>query len=332
MPNSVNSSAIFPKGFPKVSVTIPVFNDQETIVRALESVYASKYPDYEVIVVDDGSQDQSVAIIKNWCEKTAHPVRLLRKKHGGKASAVNFGAQESHGMILFFLDADSYVIPDFIERSLAILEKTGKGAIDYVQQVSNPHATLWTRLSEFERKLLELHPDNFGALFAIKRGIFENYLFTDCLSPQFDLDIRLSRANLLLFDPTHIVFSDEPESFTKMFQRKTRWTYGFLEAVKRNGFENRRDRFSFSLRFSLSFIGLFLMIFPIFLGITMNPLFLAFPVILFLVLLTKNGILAYQLKLTPWLSVIYTFYQLYILNLAVIVALARFLLRRPPAW
>jgi cellulose synthase/poly-beta-1,6-N-acetylglucosamine synthase-like glycosyltransferase len=257
---------------------------------------------------------------------------LLRKDHDGKASAANLGAQESHGKVLFFLDADSYVVSNFIEKSLMTLEKTGTGAIDYVQQVSNPDATLWTRVSDFERKLLELRPDNFGALFVIKREVFGKYPFTNCLSPQYDIDIRLSRADLLVFDPTHIVFSDEPERLVRVFQRKVRWTYGFLEAIKNNGFEKKHDKALFVLRISLSFIGLLLLIFPVIFGITMNPLLLVFPIAFFLVLFAKNVILAAYSGLSLRLSFVYTLYQLFVLNPAVVLAITRFMLRRPPKW
>ncbi|MFW9914535.1 MAG: glycosyltransferase, partial [Candidatus Thorarchaeota archaeon] len=301
------------------SVIIPVFNAQETIARTLDSVFASEYPDYEVLVVDDGSQDQTIKILEDWKEKTGYSIKLLRKDHGGKASAANFGAQESRGNFLLFLDADSYVVPDFIEKSLGILEKTKKGAIDYVQQVSNPQTNLWTKVSEFERKLLELHPDNFGALFVIKREIFEKYPFKNSHSPQYEIDIRLLRANLLVFDPSPVVFSDEPEKFRKMIRRKIRWNYGFLEAIQINGFEKRIDKLLFVLRISISFIGFFLVISPLILGIVVNPAFLIFPICVFLVLWAKNIILAIQMGLSLHLSFVFTFYQLYILNLAVIL-------------
>ncbi len=315
-----------------ISIIIPVFNAQETITRTLDSVFASKYPDYEVLIVDDGSQDQTIAVLENWKEETGCSIKLLRKDHGGKASAANFGVQESQGSFLFFLDADSYVVPDFIEESLKILEKMKKGAIDYVQQVSNPQTNLWTKVSEFERKLLELHPDNFGALFVIKREIFEKYPFTTSLSPQYEIDIRLLRANLLVFDPTPVVFSDEPEKLSKMFRRKIRWNYGFLEAIQINGFEKRIDKFLFTLRISMSFIGFFLMIFPFILGIVVNPAFMIFPLCAFLVLWAKNIILAIRMGLSLRLSFVFTLYQFYVLNLAVILAILRFMLKRPPKW
>ncbi|MHA2367578.1 MAG: glycosyltransferase [Candidatus Hodarchaeales archaeon] len=270
--------------------------------------------------------------LEDWKEKTGCPIKLLRKDHGGKASAANFGAQESQGSLLFFLDADSYVVPDFIEKSLNILQQTKKGAIDYVQQVSNPQINLWTKVSEFERKLLELHPDNFGALFVIKREIFEKYPFTTSLSPQYEIDIRLLRVNLLVFDPTPVVFSDEPEKFSKMLRRKIRWNYGFLEAIQINGFEKKADRFLFTLRILISFIGFFLMVFPFILGMAVSPAFLIFPICAFLVLWVKNVILAIRMELSLHLSFVFTLYQLYVLNLAVILAILRFMLRRPPKW
>ncbi len=93
--------AIHSSRAPKVSVVIPVHNGAEFLGRCLESVFASDYPEFEVIVVDDASADESASIAAEF------PVRLIRSaQRRGAAAARNMGAETTRGEILFFLDAD----------------------------------------------------------------------------------------------------------------------------------------------------------------------------------------------------------------------------------
>lgn len=84
-----------------ISIIIPNRNGEATIARCLEAAFASRYPSFEVIVVDDASEDRSVEIIRRF------PCKLLRlERHAGAAAARNLGARHSRGEILFFTDAD----------------------------------------------------------------------------------------------------------------------------------------------------------------------------------------------------------------------------------
>ena len=86
---------------PIASIIIPNFNGQMTIETCLGAAFASDYPDFEVIVVDDKSEDNSVELINKF------PCRLLKlEKHSGAAAARNAGAAISRGQLLFFTDAD----------------------------------------------------------------------------------------------------------------------------------------------------------------------------------------------------------------------------------
>ncbi|HWR57449.1 MAG TPA: glycosyltransferase [Thermodesulfovibrionales bacterium] len=87
-----------------VSVIIPNYNSGVNIRRCLEAVYRSDYPEFEVVVVDDCSTDDSVEMIRNF------PCRLVRlDRHSGASRARNVGAQSSNGEILFFMDSDCLV-------------------------------------------------------------------------------------------------------------------------------------------------------------------------------------------------------------------------------
>ena len=93
-------------GQPAISVVIPVCNGAGTLHACLESVYKSAFADFEVVVVDDGSVDGTASVAGSF------PCSLLElPKNSGAATARNIGARESHGYIIFFLDADILIRP-----------------------------------------------------------------------------------------------------------------------------------------------------------------------------------------------------------------------------
>ena len=103
---------------PRVSVIIPAYNAAATIAGTVESVLAQTCQDFEIICVDDGSTDATVAIIKQFGER----VRLIEQANSGPAAGRNNGARNSSGEYLAFLDADDLWAPQFLERSVAALD------------------------------------------------------------------------------------------------------------------------------------------------------------------------------------------------------------------
>jgi len=102
-----------------VSVIIPLYNKQRYIQRALDSVFAQTYKDYEVLVVDDGSTDNGPDIV----QRCGHSrVRLIRQANAGPGAARNRGTRESSGPYIAFLDADDEWLPAFLEVSMNHLQ------------------------------------------------------------------------------------------------------------------------------------------------------------------------------------------------------------------
>jgi glycosyltransferase involved in cell wall biosynthesis len=102
---------------PQVSVIIPTYNSARYLVEALESVLAQTFRDVEVLVIDDGSTDETPEIMKRYGE----PVRYLRQENAGVAAARNRGIGESSGKYIAFLDADDTWYPQKLERQMAAL-------------------------------------------------------------------------------------------------------------------------------------------------------------------------------------------------------------------
>jgi len=106
---------------PFVSVIIPVFNMQDYLAYTVESVLASKYSSFEVLIVDDGSSDQSLQIAKEYSQKDQR-IRVFSHKNAGVSSARNHGIREAIGKYILPVDADNMISADYIESAVAVLE------------------------------------------------------------------------------------------------------------------------------------------------------------------------------------------------------------------
>jgi glycosyltransferase involved in cell wall biosynthesis len=106
-----------------VSVIIPAYNAAATVARTIDSALAQTHEPIEIIVVDDGSKDDTTAVVETF----GPPVKLVRKPNGGPASARNLGARLATGEWLAMLDADDWWLPAKLERQFARLDAAGDG-------------------------------------------------------------------------------------------------------------------------------------------------------------------------------------------------------------
>lgn len=99
----------------KVSVVIPTYNYGNFISEAVESVLAQTFPIFEIIVVDDGSSDNTEEVIKQFGDKVRH----IKQKNSGVCAARNNGVKNAGGDFIAFLDADDTWLPEKIEKQIA---------------------------------------------------------------------------------------------------------------------------------------------------------------------------------------------------------------------
>jgi glycosyltransferase involved in cell wall biosynthesis len=100
----------------RFSVIIPVFNKGPYVSKAIESVLEQTFRDFELIVVDDGSTDDSLSIVRFVLDSCVIPYQLIHQKNAGVSTTRNNGVAVSHGEYICFLDADDWWAPSFLEK------------------------------------------------------------------------------------------------------------------------------------------------------------------------------------------------------------------------
>ena len=107
-----------------VSIITPIYNGERYVSETINSVLNQTYSKWEMIVVDDGSKDNSAAIVRQFADKD-NRIQLLQQPNGGSASARNNGIKHANGQYIALLDADDLWEPNFLESQLALMKEKG---------------------------------------------------------------------------------------------------------------------------------------------------------------------------------------------------------------
>lgn len=105
-----------------VSIIVPVFNVEYYLKRCIDSILGQSYPNFELILVNDGSTDNSYSICSSFQQKD-HRIVVVDKENGGLSSARNAGIDIAKGTFITFIDSDDYVHPDYLKSMMEIILK-----------------------------------------------------------------------------------------------------------------------------------------------------------------------------------------------------------------
>lgn len=179
----------------KISVIIPCYNNELYIGRSIESVLSQDYPNIEVIVVDDGSTDNSKEVIHNYA------VKYIYQENRGCSYARNVGANYSTGKYLVFLDADDWLLDNALNINVAYLMENEEAAF-----VAGSYQFFYQSRNVFDDRLISLHKDPYLGLLNInfigmiatvmfRKNIFDDFKFNDKLKvcEDYDLFLRICR-------------------------------------------------------------------------------------------------------------------------------------------
>lgn len=157
----------------KASVIIPVYNEEGSIRPCLDSLLTQSLKDFEIIVVDDGSTDETLDTVKRF-----EAVKVFTQGHRGAGAARNLGASKARGEILVFVDADMTFAKDFLKNLIKPISRTIIGTFSKEEYLGNKD-NLWARCWNLNRGIppTKMHPANYPdtdkVFRAIKKVAFE---------------------------------------------------------------------------------------------------------------------------------------------------------------
>ena len=109
----------------KVSIIIPNYNCENYLGETIDSVLAQTYEDWELLIVDDCSTDNSVEVIQSYCEKDERIKLFVNEKNSGAAASRNRAMREATGKWIAFLDSDDLWLPEKLEKQLSFMTENG---------------------------------------------------------------------------------------------------------------------------------------------------------------------------------------------------------------
>jgi GT2 family glycosyltransferase len=200
-------------GTPRISVVMPVRNSARWLAAAIDSVLGQSFADFELIVVDDGSTDESPAIAAGYAGRDAR-VRVIRQEHRGVPAALNRALAVARAPLIARLDSDDEALPQRLARQLGYLEAhpdvvlLGSWA-DVIDEAGNVVGQLQpdTRPDRLMSVLARTNPFvNSSVMFrADAARTAGNYRAAFALSEDYDLWLRLSEIGGVAIEPTRLV-------------------------------------------------------------------------------------------------------------------------------
>ena len=228
---------------PSVTVVVPAYNEEKVIRRTIESLLASDYTKFEIIVVDDGSTDRTYDVaIESYGSDPR--VTVLRKINGGKAEALNFGWRKANGDVIIALDADTLFRTHTIAALAHRFADEKIGAIAGNAKVGNRInvVTKWQALEyvtsqNFDRRAfaslncITVVPGSVGAW---RRSVLEEAggFSPDTLAEDQDLTIQVRKLGYHIgYEEDAIGLTEAPDSLRNLAKQRFRWSFGTLQCM-----------------------------------------------------------------------------------------------------
>ena len=224
-----------------VSVIVPAYNEKEGIEAAVRSLAGGDYPEIEVVVVDDGSTDDTAAIAEGL---DLANVRVIRVPNGGKASALNTGIAMARHELIVTVDGDTVFQPDSIRALVQPFADPEVGAVAGNVKVGNRTnlIALWQHIEyvigfNLDRRLYEIlrcMPTVPGAIGAFRRTALADVggICDDTLAEDTDVTMALCRAGWrVVYEQRATAWTEAPTTLEQLYRQRYRWSYGTMQAM-----------------------------------------------------------------------------------------------------
>ena len=228
---------------PPVSVVIAAFNEETVITRTVQSILQNGYPDLEIIVVDDGSGDRTLAVLREAFANNP-AVQILTQLNAGKSAALNHGISFAQYEILVAVDADTIFRAGTIAKLVRHFSDQKVGAVSGNARVGNRQKWI-TRFQSIEyiygfnldRRAMDylnaitVVPGAVGAWrksLVVEMGGFGH----DTLAEDADLTLAIRReGNVIRYEQDAVAWTEAPEDGKSLAKQRFRWSFGTLQAA-----------------------------------------------------------------------------------------------------
>lgn len=228
-----------------VSVVIPLYNAKDTIINAVQSVLLQSFAVKEIIIIDDGSSDDSANVVRAFIakNKSATNIKLICTKNAGASSARNVGIKNASCNFIAFLDSDDAWHKEKMQKQINALQKFPNASIVSTSSTVKKRFTNKTRAIPYLRLLMQNHVVTSSCL--VKAELAKKFLFEEKLSraEDYNLWLKIARFGDVIFIDEKLVFFADKCTFgesglSKDFHRLMRDEYLGHKMLLRQKFIN----------------------------------------------------------------------------------------------
>jgi biofilm PGA synthesis N-glycosyltransferase PgaC len=239
---AVDDAALAP-----VSIIVPVFNEEAVILSALQSLLSLDYPEFHVLVIDDGSTDRTRELASTLAGNYGRiTLRVVSKSNGGKAAALNTGLAMAKTPYVLCMDGDSRLHPATLRHAMTHFDDPRVAAVAGNVKVVNRN-NIWTRLQALEYieglnlarraqgflRIVNIIPGPIGVFrrdVLLSVGGYDD----DTFAEDADLTLKLVTAGWhVVYEERAIAWTEAPEIFVDLIRQRYRWTRGILQALRK---------------------------------------------------------------------------------------------------
>jgi cellulose synthase/poly-beta-1,6-N-acetylglucosamine synthase-like glycosyltransferase len=253
---------------PPVTIIVPVFNEEEVILSALQSLLSLDYPAFHILVVDDGSTDRTRELASSLAGHYGRiTLSVVSKSNGGKAAALNTGLAAATTPYVLCMDGDSRLSPSTLRHAMPHFADPRVAAVAGNVKVVNRN-NIWTRLQALEYieglnlarraqgflRIVNIIPGPIGVFrrdVLLREGGYDN----DTFAEDADLTLKLVTAGWhVVYEERAIAWTESPEVFVDLIRQRYRWTRGILQALRKRTHVLSSPREQFTTWMSVAFM------------------------------------------------------------------------------
>lgn len=236
---------------PLVTILVPAYNEANVIEEALESILSINYNNYEVIVIDDGSTDNTSEKIKDFINSRIHqhPIRLISQSNAGKANALNTGLIHANGNFILAVDSDAKLNKDCLIYGIQHFQDAHIGAVAGNVVVANDHRLI-TKFQQLEYLISQNFVRQGLSLFGLVPivpgpiGLFRKTAMLEArgyredkhlFAEDADLSIRLLQLGWQITSDERMTAATEaPDNLFSLLRQRYRWKRGLFQTLHNN--------------------------------------------------------------------------------------------------